>query len=782
MSFAAAQDIKATTEVITSILPVAAIAFPMLGTLLVFLSGYVAEKLRNTLAVLVALGTLGIVLSLYPYVQEGTVIYRFANVMNYGLYFRADFISFVFAVLFSGSWLLATVYATVYMKKEHAQTRFYSFLIFTLAHCLGVVLAGDLFSLFLFFELMTFSSYVLVIHRQTPEAIRAGTITIYMGVAGGLALLMGIFILFWGVGTLDIVPMLEKILAAGINPLVVIPLFVVGFGTKMGMVPLHIWLPRAYEEGPSPVNAISSAVMLKAGAYGMIRVMGMIFTPADPTAVIPGAEVIKWIGFTIIWLGLISMVVGAGLAMLQSNAKRILGCSSISQMGYILMCIGVASFLGFEKGGIGFAGAMYHIINHSIFKASLFMSIGAIYLIARDVDITRVRGMMKKVPFLAVTFIIAYIGIAGIPGGNGYASKAIMHRAIVYAYKYGGGFPSLLVAEKIYVLASAMTIVYFAKLFEGLFLGKTKPEHEESNHRVSPLIKGLLAIYAAGILAIGFFPNFILNKVVIPASAGFSYDYYAFKSLKDVNFFLWYDLKEPLIVLVVAALMYLILDHARAFQWKPPEWFSIEYVFYVPLSRFFLQTCCNFGASFDSAINKTYMKTGEVASEMCRYVSTFDSSINKAYESTGDAARRMVEQTERFDGVINDVYETSGKLARKLADRTADFDDSLDDMYEKSGELARRFADRTADFDDSLDDMYEKSGELARRLADRTAAFDENQEDVYKKTDGSSLSLWERMRGRPSDWNIKNLNFDSLLLALMLGAFLVIMIYFARIK
>jgi hydrogenase-4 component B len=779
MSFAAAQDIKATTEIVTSFLPVAAILLPLAGSLLVYLAGLFSEKLRNLLAVLAAMATLGVVLSLYPYVQEGTVVFRLANVMNYGLYFRADFISFVFAALFSGSWLLATVYATVYMKKERAQTRFYTFLIFTLAHCLGVVLAGDLFSLFLFFEMMTFSSYVLVIHRQTPEAIRAGSITIYMGVAGGLALLMGIFILYWGVGTLEIVPMLEKIMAAGINPLVVIPLFMVGFGTKMGMVPLHIWLPRAYEEGPSPVNAISSAAMLKAGAYGMIRIMGMIFTPADPTVAVAGAEMIRWIGFATIWLGLATMVIGAGLAMLQDNAKRILGCSSISQMGYILMCIGVASFLGFEKGGIGFAGAMYHIINHSIFKASLFMIIGAVYLITLDVDITRVRGVLKKVPFLAITFIIAYIGIAGVPGGNGYASKAIMHRAIVYAHKYGGGFTSLLVAEKIYVLASAMTVVYFAKLFEGMFLGRTKPEHEELKFKVSPLIKGLLALYAIGILAIGFFPNFILNNVVIPAGAGFSFDYYAFKSLKDVNFFLWYDLKEPLLVLGLAGFMYLILDHARAFRWKAPEWLSIEYVFYVPLARFFLQTCCNFGASFDSAINQTYAKTGEVASGMCKYISTFDSSINRAYESTGDAARRMVEKTERFDGAINEAYAVSGQIARRLVDRTSDFDESLDGMYEKSGELARRLADRSADFDPSLDDMYEKSGELARRLADRSAEFD-RYDDAYDEPGQRSRSLWERMRGRPSDWNIKNLNFDSLLLALVMGAFLIILIYFTR--
>ncbi|EEG78151.1 complex I subunit 5 family protein [Dethiobacter alkaliphilus] len=728
MSFQAAQEIMATTENITSLLPVAAIVFPLLGSFIVFLAGLYSARLRNVLAVLTALVTFGIVMSIYPYVQQGPLVYHFADVMNYGLYFRADFVSFVFAVLFAGSWLLATIYATVYMKEEHAQNRFYFFLIFTLAHCLGIVLAGDLFSLFLFFELMTFSSYVLIIHRQTPAALRAGSITIYMGVAGGLALLMGIFIMYWGLGTLEIAPMLEEILASGINPLVVIPLFMVGFGTKMGMVPLHIWLPRAYEEGPSPVNAISSAVMLKAGAYGLIRVMGMIFTPADPTVEIAGAEIMTWIGFATIWFGLITMVVGAGLAMLQNNAKRILGCSSISQMGYILMSIGVAVFLGYDRGGVGFAGAMYHIINHSIFKASLFFTVGAVYLITKDVDISRIGGMAKKVPFLLVTFMIAYIGIAGIPGGNGYASKAIMHRAIDYSYTYGGQFTSLWWGEKIYVLASAMTVVYFAKLLNGLFLGRTKPEQEKLDFSVSPLIKAVLGVFAAGILAIGLFPNFILNNYVIPASAGFTFDPYVFDSLREINFFLWYDLKEPLIVLGVAAVMYLFLDHTRGFQWKAPEWFSIEYVFFLPLSRFFLNTCCNFGASFDSGINKTYLQTGKIASNMCKYVSNFDSSINDAYEKSGNVARRLAERTEHFDSSLNEAYEKSGEYARRMADKSADFDGSPDEVHEHSGEDTR--------------------------------------------------SLWDKMRGRPSDWNIKNLNFDSLLMALMLGLFLFILIYY----
>lgn len=756
MFFAAAQETKATTEIIVSFLPVAAILVPLLGSLAVFLVGLASATLRNVMAVLTALATFVTVLAMYPHVQNGTVVFHFANVMNYGLYFRADFLSFLFAALFAGSWLLAAVYATVYMQSEHALNRFYFFFLFTLGHCLGVVLAGDLFSLFLFFEMMTFSSYVLVIHRQTPEAIRAGSITIYMGVAGGLSLLMGIFILYWGVGTLEMVPMLENILAAGINPLVVVPLFVIGFGIKMGMAPLHIWLPRAYEVGPIPVNAVSSAAMLKAGAYGMIRILTMVFTPANPAAAPEGLMLMRQIGLAIIWFGVITMLLGAALAMLQNSAKRILGCSSISQMGYVLLGIGVAAFLGFEKGFMGFAGAIYHIINHSIFKAALFMMIGAVYLIMRDTDITRIRGMMKKIPFVAVMFLIAYAAIGGIPGLNGYVSKTILHHAIVDAEKYGY-MPHLLVAEKLFVLASAMTLVYFARLFEGMFLGRHKPAAEDPKYSVSPVIKLLLVVYAGLIFAFGLMPAQVLKRLVVPAAAGFSFDPQSVYYVGKLNVWVPADLKEPVIVLILAAIMYIMLDHIRAFSWRPPKWLSVEYLFYLPAARFFLNTCCNFGAAFDSAINRTYLKSGKIATGMCRYVGAFDSSINKAYENSGNVARRLVEGTERFDGTINEMYENSGSLARRIVERTEQFDDALNEAYEKSGQMAREFMDKTAEFDESLDGMYEETG---RR----------------------SLTLWDRLRGRPSDWNIKNLNFDSLLMALMLGLFLFILIYSTSLR
>ena len=775
MSFAAAQEVKTTTEVITSLLPVAAVAVPLVGSLLVFLAGRISGKLRNVCAVLTALVTFGIVMSMYPLVQHGVIQYEFARVMQIGVYFRVDFFGFVFAALMSTIWFLATLYSTAYMEHGHAQSRYYLFLLFTLGSCLGVVLAGDLFSLFLFFEMMTFSSYVLVIHEETKDAMDAGAVTLYLGVIGGLCLLMGIFLLYFGIGTLDIRPLYDQISHSAINPYTVITMFMVGFGIKAGMIPLHIWLPKAHPVAPAPASALLSGLMIKAGAYGIFRVVGMIFTPSEVAHAATGAltraavgagavssetvkvaqEVIPSMnfGYAIIWIGIITMFLGALMALLTTGAKKILAYSSVSQMGYILMGIGVAAYLGFE-GAMGFAGALYHIINHAFFKAGLFMMVGSIYMITHELDIKKIRGMVKKVPFIAVVFLIAYAGIGGIPGFNGYASKTLLHHAIVEAAEHSHSLP-LMIAEKIFVLTSAMTLCYFAKLFRGLFLGDVPEKYDKKQYKFTWPVYAVLGIFGTAILAIGMFPQFLLNNVVVPAMQGFTYDSYTVAHIPDVHVFNWYDIKGMLIVLGVAIPLYLILDHYKLMEWKAPDWLSVEYLVYRPAAHFFIHTCCNFGTQFDTAINTAYLKTGKVTAEMCNYVNMFDSSINDAYEKSGGVARRLAERTERFDGALNDAYEKSGSVAKRLAERTEQFDSSLNNAYEKSGEVAKKLANKTAELDGALDDMYEKSGER-------------------------SLSLWDKLRGRPSDWNIKNLNFDSLLMALMLGLFLFALIYYTK--
>jgi hydrogenase-4 component B len=777
MSFAAPQEVKATTEVITSLLPVAAVAVPLLGSLLVFAAGRVSEKLRDVCAVLTALVTFGIVFSMYPLVQQGILQYEFDKIMQIRIFFRVDFFGFVFAALMSFIWFLATLYSTAYMEHGHAKNRYYVFLLSTLGHSLGVVLTGDLFGLFLFFELMTFSSYVLVIHEETPDAMAGGKVTLYLGVIGGLCLLMGIIMLNFSVGTMDIVPLYDKIANSTMNPYVVVTLFLIGFGVKAGMVPLHIWLPKAHPVAPAPASALLSGLMIKAGAYGIFRVVGMIFTPAEFSETAVPSVVSVNFGYVIIWLAIATMFFGAVMALLSTGAKKILAYSSVSQMGYILLGIGTAAYLGF-KGPMGFAGALYHIINHAFFKAGLFMMVGAIYMITHNLEITQVRGMARKVPFIAVTFLIGYAGIGGIPGFNGYASKTILHHALVDAVNLHHSTP-LHVAEKIFVVTSALTLCYFAKLFRGLFLGQVPEKYDKKLYRFTWPVYAVLGLFGAVITGIGLFPHFLLKRFVIPAMAGFTYDPYKVGYLKKLNVWVWPDIKEMVIVITLAVILFLIFERFRLLEWKAPGWLSVEALFYRPVYTLVMHAC-RLSTKFDWAINAVYLKSGDVSAKMCTYVDVFDSSINDAFEKSGGVARRWVDRVEQFDSSINEAYERSGSIARSMAERTERFDASLNEAYEKSGSIARGLAERTEKFDSSLNEAYEKSGEYAKMMANKTAQFDESLDDMYEKSGKRSLSLWERFRGRPTDWNIKNLNFDSLLMAIMMGVFLFILIYYAN--
>ncbi len=688
-----ASEIWASSDHFYSLLPFLLVAVPLAGSLLVLAFRKVSSRIQNALVVLVSLITFIISVALYPLVVQGKPQFTLSLFMEFGFLFRVDYLSFLLAVIFAFIWFLVSVYNVVYMEGAHAKIRFNVFFLSTLGHVLGVVVAGDLFSFFLFFELMTFSSYVLVIHNQTPQAMRAGAIYIYMGVIGGLSLLMGILLIYHGVGTLEIAPMLEGLLESDANLTAIAFFFLVGFGIKIGMVPLHIWMPKVYEAAPSPVNALSSATMLKVGAYGLIRVMLMLFTPENPeAALVAESTTVGSIGFAVIWMGILTMLIGAIMALLQTNSKRILACSSISQMGYVLLGIGVAAYLGLN-GAMGYAGALYHMINHAFLKAGLFLVIGTIFIHTRENDSKILGGLSTRFPFLMGVFFLGLLGIGGIPGFNGYISKTLLHHAIEKAYALNAD-PSLWVAEKIFVVASALTICYFVKLFLALFTGET-PVAYRQDYKISPVIKGVLSVFSLTFVLIGIFPGVLYNNFILPSLSTFTYDPANIgRYLEGINFFAAGDVIAVAIVLVVAAFFYTIGRY-----WNS-SWFSIESLLYEPLYRL-SKLVVSGGSFFDEKLNTLYDKTGKSTIDACKYVGLLDRSVDYPVESQAQTAADSEDKGEGGEETDREAYT---KKERKLI------------------------------------------GTL----------------------------MWN-----PEDFNTKNINFGSLIMAFMLGALLMVLFVFA---
>lgn len=566
--------------------PLMIILIPAIGCIIQSYKGSRYENFRDSLVVNTTFLTLILILAMYPQLSQGKIVYKLSEAMGFGLMFKVDMMSMIMLITTSILWLAASIYAHDYMAHENHRNRFFFFLSITYAAILGTVMAGDIFTLFLFFEIMTFSSYMLVTHCEHDECIEAGYSYIYMGVMGGLSILLGMILLYINTGTLEFIPLASKLQHIGFMKYVIMGLFILGFGVKAGMVPVHIWLPKAHPVAPTPASALLSGIMIKIGAYGILRVTTSYFFPAVSEVTSykdPIWYASKNLGAVIIWMGIITMAVGVFMALQQGNMKKMLAYHSVSQMGYIIMGIGVAVYLG-HKGAMGFSGSLYHIINHALFKSILFMVAGVIYLQLHDLNMYNLGGLWRKMPFTAAACLVAALGITGMPGFNGFASKSLLHHAIIEAYKYG--HPSFKYAEMLFTIISAGTVCSFIKLFGFTFLGKLPEKYEKmdfTKYRIMDMAMGGLA---AIIMFVGLKPDFILKKLLLPAAYSITYDVeFIAKYIEKINFFNSTDMTAMVWVYLMGAIIFALGIKFHLFHLHLPEWLRVEYLLFLPLNK-----------------------------------------------------------------------------------------------------------------------------------------------------------------------------------------------------
>ncbi len=572
-----------------SILPLLAVLIPAVGAGIVAIISFYSSWWRNFAATVITGATLFVILSMYPVVSGGQVIsFQLFNIVSpLNLTFRVDSFSFIVALIACFVWLAATIFSLSYMEHEQNRGRFFSILLLTLSGTVGVPLAGDFLSLLLFFEIMSISSYVLVVHTQTDEAYSAGDLYLYLGVAGGMSILAGMALFYFRNGTLAIAP--ATMTAPGIDIVVPIAaiLMIIGFGIKAGMAPLHIWLPRAHPVAPAPASALLSGVMIKTGAYGIISVVNVMLIPSLGPSVaqhVSGLYTEFWsmvsgMGYVIIWIGIVTMFMGVILAIIQENIKKMLACSSISQMGFILVGVGVAGYLKYE-GAMGMAGASYHIINHALFKSALFLAAGVIAYKLGELNMYKLGGLWKKLPFTTLVVIIASLGIAGFPFFNGYASKTLLHHALVEAYEHYG-VTALLEAERIFMISAAGTVLYYLKFIYLVFLRRPPEELADSINKIKGEPRSMklgMAMLAVMIVFIGFNPGYLLNMLIIPSVSTFVFcPGFIEHHIVGINFFAASDIISSLVVLGLGALAFAIGLKSGLFSMSIPAWMGQEF-------------------------------------------------------------------------------------------------------------------------------------------------------------------------------------------------------------
>lgn len=492
-----------------------------------------------SVAELVLCGALALTAKNYSGVVAG--IEWFAGL---GVHFDLNGLGILQAVATSIIWVGSSVFSDEYFDHDKTNLlRYYGFYAVTFGATLGIFLGHDLFTVFIFFEVMSFASYALVAHNQDDDSIRAGNSYLTIAVLGGLVVLMGIFILNSLTGTLVVSELKDACAPYAGNPLLYAAGFMIffGFAAKAGMFPLHGWLPKAHPAAPAPASAALSGILIKAGVYGVIVVTLKILSESFTWAII------------VLVLGVLTMFVGALFALLSINLKETLAYSSMSQIGFIIIGVAMTSVLG-EEGAIASYGAVLHMINHTLIKLVLFTSAGIVYRNTHSLNLNDVQGFGKDKPFLKVCFGIAACGIMGIPGFNGYVSKTLLHEGIVERIHLVSetALPFRLV-EVIFLVSGGFTVAYMTKLFVCLFVKEpNKPMHENKPY-VKTKTKIVLGIVSAAILVLGLTPNFTMDKIAASCA-----EFMGVEPLSEaINYFSFANLKGALISISIGAILYI---------------------------------------------------------------------------------------------------------------------------------------------------------------------------------------------------------------------------------
>ncbi|MEO0108286.1 MAG: proton-conducting transporter membrane subunit, partial [candidate division WOR-3 bacterium] len=405
----------------------------------------------------------------------------------------------------NGVSLLAIVLSIDYMRSSGGKPTYFALFLLMLAGMNGVVLSHDLFNLYVFMEVAACRSYALVAFGLKHDELEAAYKYLVLAAGASMIILLGIALVYARTGSLD---MREVSAALALSPyrqgrttLFVIMLFIAAFGLTMAMVPFHAWLPDAHPSAPAPISAMLSGVLIKAsGVYALVRLLYNVF----------GIQDLPRIGDTLLGMGILTLVVGGLLALVQTDYKRLLAYSSIGQVGYMLLGFGLGTPLGFIAG-------LYHLLNHATFKSLLFLVSGSVQHRTGTRDLNRMGGLAKRMPVTALTSVFGSLAISGVPPFNGFFSKLLLvvallsvgqqtHEARYYWYAV------------IAVVFSLVTLAYMLKTQRKAFFGELKSEWARTRES-RPAMLVPLVVLALLTLTLGVSYPWLNQVLLGPAAA-----------------------------------------------------------------------------------------------------------------------------------------------------------------------------------------------------------------------------------------------------------------------
>ncbi len=412
----------------------------------------------------------------------------FTETLHIDLGILLDPISVLMLVVISTVSLMVHIYSFGYMKGEKGFQRYYAFLSLFTFSMLGLVVATNIFQMYIFWELVGVSSYLLIgFYYTKPEAIAASKKAFIVTRFADLGFLIGILIYGYYAGTFTFTPSEQLLVSAGMMIPLALGLMFVGGAGKSAMFPLHIWLPDAME-GPTPVSAlIHAATMVVAGVYLVARMFPLFIAYAP--------DVLHWVAY----IGAFTALYAAVVACVQSDIKRVLAFSTISQIGFMMVALGVCTSANPHEGGLGYMAGMFHLFTHAMFKALLFLGAGAIIHAVHSNEMSTMGGLRKYMPVTHVTFLIACLAIAGIPPFSGFFSKDEILAAAFEFCPFIGWTMSFI---------AALTAFYMFRLYYCIFWGKENKElHEAHTPHEAPLSMTFPLMFLALVTCVaGFIP------------------------------------------------------------------------------------------------------------------------------------------------------------------------------------------------------------------------------------------------------------------------------------
>lgn len=514
----------------TEHLPILIIAIPLVAAFLTPVIGMLGNNVRNffTLAVILVANVLIYMLAIKLLQNGGPIYYVLGasdptQLIPNGLGFpirialKIDALAVFMSMIAGLVAFVAHLYSWKFTEKDSYQNYYYVLLKLMLVGVLGLVYTNDLFNFFVFLEILSISSAALVAFRtKQKHPSYAGYKYLLISAVATSIYLIGIAMIYAQYGSFNIDYLMTVIQNTSLDKIALV-FILAPLAMKAGAVPMHMWVPDTYSEAPAPITMML-IVATQASLYGIIRLLFNLFNIGSFGVMMDYGYTIGWM---IVVVGVITIVVGVSMAMIQKDIKRLMAFSALSQIGYILMGLGVGiigrgnclegSLEICSFGKTAMIGSVFHILNDVLFKGLLFLTAGIMYLRFGTRNLNRMQGLAHRDTFTTVIFIIAALAAAGIPPFNGFASKILLYESV---------FIISPIVAMIAVFASILTLAMFTKIFYGAFLGPRRDDLIVNNEKIGFGMRLGMTILCILIILIGLFPNFVTETIIEPAVMG----------------------------------------------------------------------------------------------------------------------------------------------------------------------------------------------------------------------------------------------------------------------